>query len=100
MTKYIIRRILIAIPMLLAISIMTFAFINLAPGDPVDAMIDPEFFVGGAGALAEAPSLRFFLVSLGFRGLGCREKGLEGLYGVMVGLNVLEFQGDFRVWVL
>ena len=56
--------------------------------------------VGGAGALAEAPSLRFFLVSLGFRGLGCREKGLEGLYGVMVGLNVLEFQGDFRVWVL
>ena len=35
--------------MLLAISIMTFAFINLAPGDPVDAMIDPEFFVGGAG---------------------------------------------------
>ncbi len=49
MTKYIIRRILIAIPMLLAISIMTYTFINLAPGDPVDAMIDPEFFVGGAG---------------------------------------------------
>ena len=49
MTKYIIRRTLIALPMLLAISIMTFAFINLAPGDPVDAMIDPEFFVGGAG---------------------------------------------------
>ena len=49
MTKYIIRRVLIAIPMLLAISIMTYTFINLAPGDPVDAMIDPEFFVGGAG---------------------------------------------------
>ena len=49
MSKYIIRRTLIAIPMLLAISIMTFTFINLAPGDPVDAMIDPEFFVGGAG---------------------------------------------------
>ena len=49
MIKYIIRRALIAIPMLLAISIMTYTFINLAPGDPVDAMIDPEFFVGGAG---------------------------------------------------
>ena len=49
MTKYIVRRVLIAIPMLLAISIMTYTFINLAPGDPVDAMIDPEFFVGGAG---------------------------------------------------
>ena len=49
MSKYIIRRALIAIPMLLAISIMTYTFINLAPGDPVDAMIDPEFFVGGAG---------------------------------------------------
>jgi peptide/nickel transport system permease protein len=48
-TKYIVRRVLIAIPMLLAISIMTYTFINLAPGDPVDAMIDPEFFVGGAG---------------------------------------------------
>jgi peptide/nickel transport system permease protein len=48
-SKYIIRRALIAIPMLLAISIMTYTFINLAPGDPVDAMIDPEFFVGGAG---------------------------------------------------
>ena len=35
--------------MLLAISIMTFTFINLAPGDPVDAMIDPEFFVWGRG---------------------------------------------------
>ena len=58
MTKYIIRRGLIAIPMLLAISLMTFTFINLAPGDPVDAMIDPEFFVGGAGdALRERMGL-------------------------------------------
>ena len=49
---------MIAIPMLLAISLMTFTFINLAPGDPVDAMIDPEFFVGGAGdALRERMGL-------------------------------------------
>lgn len=42
MTAYIARRLLISIPMLLAISLITFFFINVAPGDPVDAMIDPE----------------------------------------------------------
>lgn len=49
MSGYLIRRVLVAIPLLLAITIMTFTFINLAPGDPVDALIDPEFFVAGAG---------------------------------------------------
>ena len=49
MSNYLIRRLLVAIPLLLAITIMTFTFINLAPGDPVDALIDPEFFVAGAG---------------------------------------------------
>lgn len=33
---------MIAIPMLIAISIVTFGFINLAPGDPITAMISPE----------------------------------------------------------
>ena len=32
--------------MLLGISIITFTFINLAPGDPISAMIDPEEFQG------------------------------------------------------
>lgn len=41
MTKYIIRRLLIAIPILIGITIIDFALINLAPGDPIDAMIDP-----------------------------------------------------------
>lgn len=42
MAVFIIRRVLVAIPLLLAISIITFAFINLAPGDPITAMINPE----------------------------------------------------------
>ena len=46
MRKYIIRRVLISLPMLLGISIITFMFINLAPGDPISAMIDPEEFQG------------------------------------------------------
>ena len=51
MSKYIIRRTLIAIPMLIIISMMTYLFINLAPGDPLDAMIDPEFFAGASSDL-------------------------------------------------
>ena len=42
MTTYIIRRLLISIPMLLAITVMAFTLVNLAPGDPVGALIDPD----------------------------------------------------------
>lgn len=42
MGTYILRRVLIMIPLLLAISVVTFTFINLAPGDPVTAMINPD----------------------------------------------------------
>jgi peptide/nickel transport system permease protein len=39
---YIVRRILIAIPVLLGISVAGFFALALAPGDPVTSMIDPE----------------------------------------------------------
>lgn len=39
--RYILRRILISFPVLFGITIVTFTFANLAPGDPVTAMIDP-----------------------------------------------------------
>lgn len=42
MQRYILRRFAIAIPMLVAISLVTFVVINLAPGDPVTAMINPQ----------------------------------------------------------
>ena len=41
MTKYIINRFLVSIPVLLGITLVTFALIHLAPGDPVTGMIDP-----------------------------------------------------------
>ncbi len=41
MGAYILRRILVAIPVLLGITIIIFLLINLAPGDPVMGMIDP-----------------------------------------------------------
>jgi peptide/nickel transport system permease protein len=39
--RYILRRLIISIPVLLGITIITFFAYNLAPGDPIDAMIDP-----------------------------------------------------------
>ncbi len=58
MSAYILRRLLIIIPMLLAISVMTFGFINLAPGDAASAMIDPELMQGGTNdALRERMGL-------------------------------------------
>ncbi len=41
MQRYLLRRILISIPILLGVSIISFVFIHLAPGDPVEALIDP-----------------------------------------------------------
>jgi ABC-type dipeptide/oligopeptide/nickel transport system permease component len=48
MYRWIIRRILISIPVLLGITVLGFAFVRLAPGDPVRMMINPEYMAGGA----------------------------------------------------
>ena len=41
MQQYILRRLLISLPILVGVSIISFVFIHLAPGDPVEALIDP-----------------------------------------------------------
>ncbi|MBC7240951.1 MAG: ABC transporter permease [Anaerolineae bacterium] len=41
MTKYIIRRLIISIPVLFGITVIVFLLIHFAPGDPVMGMIDP-----------------------------------------------------------
>lgn len=47
MAQYLLRRLVISIPVLIGISMVTFAMVNFAPGDPVSALINPE----AAGAL-------------------------------------------------
>lgn len=42
MLKYTVRRSLIAVVVLFIVSIVDFTFINLAPGDPLQAMLSPE----------------------------------------------------------
>lgn len=41
MGQFILRRVLIAIPVLVGVTLLSFALVNLAPGDPVTAFIDP-----------------------------------------------------------
>jgi peptide/nickel transport system permease protein len=42
MARYILRRILISIPVLFGITLVTYLIVSLAPGDPVSALINPE----------------------------------------------------------
>ena len=42
MTQYMIRRVLISIPLLFLLSLTSYIVIQLAPGDPIQALIDPE----------------------------------------------------------
>ena len=45
MGRYIIRRLLINIPVLFGITILVFTFLQLTPGDPISAYIRPELGV-------------------------------------------------------
>lgn len=55
MTSYIARRLLLVLPLLLGITVITFVIINLAPGDPITAMINPqEMHIMSAAQLAAA----------------------------------------------
>src|SRR5436190_21061414 len=48
MYRWLIRRLLVSIPVLLGITVLSFVFVRLAPGDPVRMMINPEYMAGGA----------------------------------------------------
>jgi peptide/nickel transport system permease protein len=49
MLAYLFRRLLIAVPTLLGITVLTFAFVNLAPGDPLMSMLGT--LQGGRGGV-------------------------------------------------
>jgi peptide/nickel transport system permease protein len=42
MGRYLLRRLIISVPVLFGITLVTYVIVNLAPGDPVSALIDPE----------------------------------------------------------
>ncbi len=41
MTRYILRRLLIALPVLLGVTVINYALLNAAPGSVIDALVDP-----------------------------------------------------------
>ena len=43
MGRYILRRLLIAIPILFAITLIVFSLQQLSPGDPLNAYLPPDF---------------------------------------------------------
>ena len=57
MAKFILRRIAIAIPIVLIVTIITFLLIDLAPYDAVDAMIDPKMSAETVAAMKEQMGL-------------------------------------------
>src|SRR5712691_872998 len=54
MGNYLLRRILLCVPVLLGITVINFTFIRLAPGDPVSMMIPPEVLEAGGGVVTDA----------------------------------------------
>jgi peptide/nickel transport system permease protein len=48
MYRWLVRRVLISLPVLLGITVLSFVFVRLAPGDPVRMMVNPEYMAGGA----------------------------------------------------
>ncbi|BAS27996.1 ABC transporter permease [Limnochorda pilosa] len=57
MSRYVLRRILIMLPVVIGITFANYAIINLAPGDPVDLMIDPNVTEADRQARREALGL-------------------------------------------
>jgi peptide/nickel transport system permease protein len=57
MFQYIIRRILIAIPVLIGVTIFNFFIIKLAPGNPVDMFVNPNMSAADIEAKKEALGL-------------------------------------------
>src|SRR5580704_572690 len=53
MGSYLLRRVLLCVPVLLGITVINFTFIRLAPGDPVSMMTPPEVLEAGGGAISD-----------------------------------------------
>jgi peptide/nickel transport system permease protein len=51
--RYILRRLLISIPVLIGITMAVYLMVNLAPGDPVSAMINPDMIAAFGPEWAE-----------------------------------------------
>ena len=58
MGQYLLRRLVVSLPVLIGITLATYFIINLAPGDPVSALVNPEILASaGPGYLEQQREL-------------------------------------------
>ena len=51
MPKYILGRLLAAVPLVLGVSLFTFGLVRFIPGDPIQIMLGPDAFGADANAI-------------------------------------------------
>jgi len=93
MLNYIIRRILIAIPVFFGITIIAFFLIYLAPGSPIDMMINPHVTQAALDAKAEALGLNQPVYVQYFKWLGNLLQGNLG-YSIKTSRLVTDMIGE------
>lgn len=93
MLNYIIRRILIAIPVFLGITIIAFFLIYLAPGSPIDMMINPHVTQAALDAKAESLGLNLPVHIQYFKWLGNLLQGNLG-YSMKTSRLVTDMIGE------
>ena len=89
MAKFIVRRILIAIPIVFIVTVLTFLLIDLAPYDAVDAMIDPKMSAEQVAAMKESMGLNKPVFERYFDWLGNLVTGNLG-YSLVTKQNIAE----------
>jgi ABC-type dipeptide/oligopeptide/nickel transport system permease component len=96
---YLLRRLLLMIPTLLGITFITFAIIRLAPGDPVQEMVQGPGIEGGAGGgdRARADIVKKAKIELGLLDAEGKPIPIWKQYGTWIGrLATLDFGRSFK----
>lgn len=93
MKKFLLKRVLIMIPVFLGMTVLVFLLSNLTPGSPVDAMITPEMTPADIDALYVRMGLDQPLYVQYFRWLGRLFQGSLG-YSFRTGTEVMRVIGE------
>lgn len=90
MLTYIIRRVLLTIPVLIGISILSFGIVQLAPGEPTALMMDPEISAADREAFLDSYGLNDSIPVQYFRWMGEVLQGNLGYSLIYEGMPVTD----------
>ena len=101
MRRYIIRRLLISIPILIGVSLVTFTFANLAPGDPISALVGPGSDIRSQDLEKlkhelglDRPAPERYLAWLGLQPIVALFTGQQAVPGILEGNLGVSYQGQ------